>query len=196
MTTDEACDLEGLLESLSRLEIEAAHEDDAVCDTDELFVSLLQLVDDYERLTSQMCEQLKKGHLDVAKANYDNFMAASTFNSRISRSSYDERPRRAQITVLHRGEFTIEEKKEGKKEGKDDPIRMFGIMPPYTLRTAQEHFRHAVDTMVELVNVKSRLRVLEGKIEPVTTKEPVDIEKKEDTEETTVNAEDTKKAAA
>lgn len=171
MTTDDETgtpNLASLLEGLSKLEIDnlAREDDDGSSGNDDLFVTLLQLVDDYEHLTRDMCEELKQGHLDVAKTNYDNFMAASTFNSRISRFSYDERPQCAQITVSHASEkFTIHSKKE-EKGAKTDPIRMFGIMPPYTLRIAQGHFQSAVDKMVELANVKSRLEALENKIKP------------------------------
>lgn len=171
-TVDEtsAGDLASLLENLSKLEIEqlAREDDTSSSGSDDLFVSLLQLVDEYELLTNEMCEELKSGHLDVAKTNYDNFMASSTFNSRISKFSYDQRPQDAQITVSHAssGNFTIHHKKE-EKGAKTDPIRMFGLMPPYTLRTAQSHFRTALDKLVELANVKSRLAALENKISPI-----------------------------
>lgn len=173
MTTDDETgtgDLTSLLESLSKLEIEqlACEDENGSPGDDDLFVTLLQLVDDYEHLTRDMCEELKKGYLNVAKTNYDNFMAASTFNSRISRFSYDERPQSAQITVSRSSDvFTICGKKGEEKEAKkSDPIRMFGLMPPYTLRTAQSHFQKAVDKMVELANVKTRLAALENKIKP------------------------------
>lgn len=170
-TDDETCagDLTSLLEGLSKLELEqlARENDDGSPDNDDLFVTLLQLVDDYEHLTRDMCEELKKGYLDVAKTNYDNFMAASTFNSRISRFSYDERPQSAQITVSHSSDVFTIHRKEEEKGSKTDPIRMFGLMPPYTLRTAQGHFVVAVSKMVELANVKSRLAALENKIMPV-----------------------------
>ncbi|KAG5365402.1 hypothetical protein CJU90_4482 [Yarrowia sp. C11] len=193
MTADDetsARDLASLLEGLSKLEIEhlASEDNEGNSGSDDLFVTLLQLVDEYEHLTSCVCEELKQGHLDVAKANYDNFMAASTFNSRISRFSYDERPQNAQITVSREsGVFTIH---KDEKEAKTDPIRMFGLMPPYTLRTAQGHFQKAVDMIVELANVKSRLEALESKIQPVETEERV-VDKKDNDSSTKEKAADT-----
>lgn len=206
-TDDDATHLSKLLEDLDRLEIEELDSDGQGHGADHLFVDFLLLVDEYQVVSSEVCETLKKGHLDVAKANFDNFMASSTFNSRISQFSYDERPQSALLTVsedptlskwtIHQKEIQVRtqrgvakeeatEKGAGdKKENTDkkatakdhvtasateivskvpDPITMFGIMPPHTLRTAQGHFQSAVSTLVELANIQRRLIALEKRI--------------------------------
>lgn len=80
----------------------------------------------------------------------------------------DEKPKDDDTSPTPRadeGKDEAEEEKEVTKPTVVDPIRMFGILVPPALRTAQASFREAVDgPVVSLAGVTGELRALEREI--------------------------------
>jgi hypothetical protein len=152
----------------------------------------LEILDEYQRETEKLSNELREGFLQLAKANF----GISAANTRFGQDMYDERMRRiAKVEVGEDGEFILNRERieirksldKGDKinttDHKDDsanlektsstdalddisnnvknPLHMFGIIVPSSLRLAQGHFVKGVDTIPTLINCKNRLEQLE-----------------------------------
>jgi vacuolar-type H+-ATPase subunit D/Vma8 len=136
---------------------------------DPLIRQYLERLDQYQQLQAVLSSELSQGYMDIARANYSTSTSASGLR-RFGQDQYDERVKAAKkIKINDENTVTLAMVESEKKV---NPINMFGILVPSSLREAQQCFVVALDKIIEVINSKQDLLALEKKIKKL--KEKVD----------------------
>jgi hypothetical protein len=124
---------------------------------DDLIEEYLVALDSYEK--AQMCvgSSFASGFMDLAKANQ-----SQSLNTRFGQDMYDDRIKALkQVTNCEPLYITTTDVK--------NPLNMFGILVPPSLRAAQQAFSCGLDAVVDVINSKAKVEQLEKDIARLTS---------------------------
>ncbi len=157
---------------------------------EEVFLEFLRLTDEYLQLRQKLHENLKRGHIALASAQFSRrspgklkpniniFNREMTASFRVeSKLQSEEKENKSQeinehfvkCEILEResnsllgNRKTIEKGREdGKDKEKDDPLRWFGLLTPRHTKKAQKNFINSLDLILEIANIQKKLESVE-----------------------------------
>jgi hypothetical protein len=114
---------------------------------DKLYIELLHLCSNHESLIAQLHNTSRTGYMHLGKSKY--IMGPQN----VGQNQYDLRASNATSTVAisESGPLTLEH-----GDG-PDPLAMFGILAPPSLKSAQTNFKTSLELMIAVVNNRSRI---------------------------------------
>ncbi|XP_057337653.1 coiled-coil domain-containing protein 115-like [Microplitis mediator] len=142
----------------------AASVDDVCEKLDNLFLRSLELMDEKIALTLQLENQMRDGHIELAKTRYIRGKESvgilqvpqdSTINSLFDlKTIFNEENTNQSIVTPH---FDISMKSKENGNDNNDPIRWFGVLVPQSLKTAQKRFQQSIYLSTKIANIDSEL---------------------------------------
>ncbi|XP_008551436.1 coiled-coil domain-containing protein 115 [Microplitis demolitor] len=146
---------------------------DDVCEKlDSLFLRSLELMDEKIVLTLQLENQMRDGHIELAKARYIRGKESvgilqvpqdSTINSLFNLETiFNEENTNQSIATPH---FDISMKSNENGNDNYDPIRWFGVLVPQSLKTAQKRFQESIYLSTKIANIDSELESIPKEFE-------------------------------
>jgi len=130
-------------------------------ESEALIRKYLDTLDKYQTAQADLSMQFIDGYLNLARANYSDVGNVGNVR-RYGKAFYDERVK-AIIKVSLKNNQEIS-KCRVDSDPSLNPIIMFGILVPTSLRQAQQCFSAGVDDVIRIVNLKRELNALEGSI--------------------------------
>ncbi|KAH0568262.1 coiled-coil domain-containing protein 115-like [Cotesia glomerata] len=140
---------------------------DDVCEKlDNLSIRSLELMDERIALTIQLENQMRDGHIELAKARYIRGKESvgllqvpqdTTINSLFNlETKYTNDDTNKSITTVN---FDISMKSKDNIENQD-PIRWFGVLVPQSLKTAQKRFQESIYISAKIANIDAELETI------------------------------------
>jgi len=137
---------------------------------DTLLLDILENIEQYVALKVDVEKRMQSGFVNIAKTRYiKGSTSVSTMQLPTSDSTCDIQP----LATVHRNEDKMEiknllseidgEKKDGlsidgeKKEVLFNPLKLFGVLVPQSLRLAQTSFVSSIDRLGELASIQGSL---------------------------------------
>ncbi|CAD6236364.1 GSCOCG00008142001-RA-CDS [Cotesia congregata] len=138
-----------------------------VCEKlDNLSIRSLELMDERIALTIQLENQMRDGHIELAKARYIRGKESvgllqvpqdTTINSLFNlETKYTNDDTNKSITTAN---FDISMKNKDSIENQD-PIRWFGVLVPQSLKTAQKRFQESIYISAKIANIDAELETI------------------------------------
>ncbi|XP_074103515.1 coiled-coil domain-containing protein 115 [Cotesia typhae] len=140
---------------------------DDVCEKlDNLSICSLQLMDERIALTIQLENQMRDGHIELAKARYIRGKESvgllqipqeDTINSLFNlETKYTNDDTNKSISTVN---FDISMKSKDNIENQD-PIRWFGVLVPQSLKQAQKKFQESIYISAKIANIDAELETI------------------------------------
>lgn len=140
---------------------------DDVCEKlDNLSIRSLELMDERIALTIQLENQMRDGHIELAKARYIRGKESvgllqipqdTTMNSLFNlETKYTNDDTNKSITTVN---FDISMKSKNNIENQD-PIWWFGVLVPQSLKTAQKRFQESIYISAKIANIDAELKTI------------------------------------
>lgn len=138
-------------------------------DVDEKTQRYLETLDEYQTEIERLSNGFREGFIQLAKANYGR----SATNTRFGQDMYDDRMKSVYGVRVSDTGYSVQRVDDDDEEGKGEkekakisrnPLNMFGIIVPMSLRQAQQHFIFSVEAIGGVTTSRKRLQELEREL--------------------------------
>jgi hypothetical protein len=157
---------------------------------DSEITKYLTKLDEYTALRHALQKKMSSGFIELARAKYTGRSYGRDFwdekvratrmvecgqKMKLVGADAVEAKEKCALKQRKPGKIHEKEEKEEKEKKQYDPINMFGVLVPYSLRLSQAEFQKSLGDMVNLINLQKELDQLADAIEKESFQHTVEV---------------------